>query len=99
MHQFYSNLAAHQNIGNAMQNAKLEYLEQTDEMKAHPYFWAGYIVLGNSNAIFEPDLPKNYFHFWWVLALVLAGIGIIVGRKKLKALIANSKSLNQKGEA
>jgi CHAT domain-containing protein len=89
MHQFYTNLAAHQNIGNAMQNAKIEYLEQTDEMKAHPYFWAGYIVLGNSNAIFEPDPAKNYFHFWWVFALVLAGSGLIAGRKKVKALIAN----------
>ncbi len=82
MHNFYTNLAANQNIGDAMQNAKLEYLDQTDEMKAHPYFWAGYIVLGNTGATFEPDVPKTKYYFWGVIGvLVITGL---VLRKKIR---------------
>jgi CHAT domain-containing protein len=56
---FYSSLGAKQNIGDAMQHAKLNYLQQSDEIGAHPYFWSGYIVLGNAATTFEPDPPKN----------------------------------------
>jgi CHAT domain-containing protein len=85
MHNFYTNLAANQNIGDAMQKAKLDYLEQTDEMKAHPYFWAGYIVLGNTEATFEPDKPKTWFYPWIIIGmLVIAGI---MFRKRIRRIL------------
>jgi len=85
IHYFYSNLAAKQNIGDAMQGAKLAYLKQSDEMKAHPYFWAGYIVLGNANSIFEPPVKKNNHTFWYVLSILLLATAIIAGNKKWRS--------------
>jgi CHAT domain-containing protein len=86
IHYFYSNLASKQNIGDAMRGAKLAYLEQTDEMKAHPYFWAGYIVLGNANSIFEPERQKNTHVYWYVLGILLLAAAIVVGNKKWRKL-------------
>jgi CHAT domain-containing protein len=81
MHYFYTNLAAKQNIGDAMQNAKITYLDQSDEMKAHPYFWAGYIVLGNTNSIFYPDRQKTNYLPWCIIGMAILA-GMALGYKK-----------------
>ena len=38
----------------AMQQAQLEFLNESDPLRAHPYFWAGYQVVGSDDSIFIP---------------------------------------------
>jgi len=85
MKGFYTNLAAKQNIGDALNNAKLEYLNQSDDLKAHPYFWAGYIVLGNTSATFEPYHPQTKYYIW-IGMLVLVMVGVIFITKNRRSL-------------
>ena len=49
---FYQNLDKGFSKSKAMQNAKLQYLENTDvEVLKHPFYWAGFIVLGDNAPI------------------------------------------------
>ncbi|MDE5423203.1 CHAT domain-containing protein [Ancylomarina sp. DW003] len=37
----------------ALQQAKLEYLETADPLKSHPYFWSGYVVIGDTQTLIK----------------------------------------------
>jgi hypothetical protein len=85
MNNFYHNLAANQNIGDALNHAKLQYLEQTDEIGAHPSYWAGYIVIGDTSSTFIPDKPKvKYYYLFPVIGLLLLLVGIAAYKKRRK---------------
>ena len=51
---FYENLADGKQKDKALQQAKVSYLRKADPLKAHPYYWAGYICIGNNDT-----LPKE----------------------------------------
>jgi CHAT domain-containing protein len=88
---FYKNLGVNRNIGDAMQSAKIKYLEQTDEIGAHPYYWSGYIILGNAATTFEPN-PHNSIYFWWGTAVFgLLIIVVIVFRKRLRLMLMENQ--------
>jgi CHAT domain-containing protein len=48
MEQFYENLSEDAGKDEALRQAKLYYLSQSDKIKSHPYFWAGFVLLGDS---------------------------------------------------
>lgn len=48
---FYHYLAAGSSKDQALRLAKLDYLEQTDELTASPSFWAGFVLTGNSEPL------------------------------------------------
>jgi CHAT domain-containing protein len=65
----------------ALQRSKKDYLIYGDPVKAHPYYWAGYVNVGNP---FE--FPKrNNFWYLWIISIV-AGVGLLymVFRRRLK---------------
>lgn len=64
---FLENLHAEEEKHLALRNAKLRYLETTDQMGTHPANWATFIHFGNDKAI---KLPSPYT--WWLL--IIAGI-------------------------
>ncbi|MBE0663167.1 MAG: CHAT domain-containing protein [Bacteroidales bacterium] len=65
---FYKHLATGADKNIALQAAKLEYLEATDRLKAHPHYWAGFVNIGNT----EPVLLKSALSAWLlVIPLVL----------------------------
>ncbi len=47
MQFFYHNLAHGKSTDLALQEAKKNYLRTTDPVKSHPYYWAGYTLMGN----------------------------------------------------
>ena len=51
MVQFYKNLKKGLAKDQALRQAKLEYLRNTDDYGAHPYYWAGFILTGNPEPI------------------------------------------------
>jgi CHAT domain-containing protein len=77
---FYEQMSEHQTLDVAMRNAKQDYLKNADPLKAHPYYWAGYIVLGRTREI---DIRKSR-HIEWIASItivLLIPLFIFVRRK------------------
>ncbi|MEA3445993.1 MAG: CHAT domain-containing protein [Bacteroidota bacterium] len=62
----------------ALQKAKLAYLNQADNLKSNPYFWAGFVNIGNTDP-FTPDELGNWY-FWAISALIFILL-LLVWRK------------------
>ncbi|GAA0872898.1 CHAT domain-containing protein [Gangjinia marincola] len=72
MNYFYTHLDEGENKAEAMRMAKLDYLNNTDdELLKHPYYWAGFVVSGNTL-----PLTAAWSYWWYVLigVVLLAGI-------------------------
>jgi len=65
MTNFYKNLKQGKNKVKALQRAKISFLQQADPLKSHPYYWAGYVVIGNKKPLFYS-------------IYVYAGLGILI---------------------
>lgn len=51
MVHFYQALLQHTGKDIALQQAKLQYLSNADQITAHPFYWATFVLLGNPNAM------------------------------------------------
>ncbi len=51
MKNFYTHLAEGLTKDRALQLAKIDFLGRADPVKTHPYYWAGYIVFGNTSPV------------------------------------------------
>jgi LPXTG-motif cell wall-anchored protein len=65
-------------------------LKNADNLKANPYFWSTYVVIGDSSPLFK----KNLSYLYWLGAILLLAAGgfllyirkqrIIKGRETFK---------------
>lgn len=68
----------------ALRNAKLDYLKKAEGRTLHPQYWAGLILMGDTNPI-GLDSP---FHWWvWVLAVLAIALLIMAIAKKKSSII------------
>ena len=58
MDHFYRNIKKGMSKNNALRLAKLNYLANAAPPKTHPYYWAGYLQIGEQSAIFWPSIIK-----------------------------------------
>jgi CHAT domain-containing protein len=65
---FYKNLAKGMSKSEALQKAKIDYLRNAPSNLAHPYFWAGMTLVGDS----QPVVPAS--NRWKWIALIAAGL-------------------------
>ena len=65
MKRFYQKLAGLWNKDKALQEAKIEYIQNSDIIHAHPYFWAGYVLIGDN----VPIQNSKIFPFYWLITL------------------------------
>jgi len=80
MKEFYQNLEKGLSSAEALHQAKLQYLENSDNILSNPYFWAGFIHIGPGQYISD---QRNYL-LWW-LSLPVLGLIIsyfIIKRKR-----------------
>jgi CHAT domain-containing protein len=68
MTYFYKNLAKGESKDEALRNAKLSFIRAADPILQHPFYWAGYIVVGERSAVFFP----------WIKIYLIAGVILIV---------------------
>ena len=70
MNQFYKELSLGKSKDEALRQAKLYFLQNNaDNARAHPYYWAGYIITGNTT-----PLKTSVIEPWvWY-----AGIGLLL---------------------
>ena len=75
MEDFYKSLKRGNSKAEALREAKLNFLKNADNLKANPYFWSTYVVIGDSSPLFK----KNLNYLYWLAAIVLiAGGGLIL---------------------
>lgn len=86
---FYRYLSQGKNKDQALRLAKLNYLKNADPLKSHPYYWAGYVDIGNTKPLVTTPDYMTIIRFWLVLislTLLLSwGIWIAINRKIKKA--------------
>jgi len=80
MSYFYEYLNNGLSKARALQKAKMNYLQNADGLTANPYFWAGFVVIGNP----LPVLFSTGVWDWWLLIVPALLLGWILFRKKYK---------------
>lgn len=80
MKNFYNGLANGLDKDEALRQAKLEYIQNCDESKADPFYWAGFVEVGNTAPIAFKSEKNNSSWFLSTIGLLL-GIIIISGKK------------------
>ncbi len=85
---FYTFLDKGQDKRTALQQAKLSYLQNADPRGAHPVYWAGFQLLGNTR-----PLDAGFPWYGWLVSLIV--VGLMVGyfrRSKAKSEVGSGKS-------
>lgn len=79
---FYKHLKKGLTKSKALQKAKLEYLDTTEEEELkHPYYWAGFVVLGDNSPVTQKPISP-----WLFLGPGILVTGMLFfGYKKIKA--------------
>lgn len=77
---FYQELDAGKDKSEAMQQAKLTYLQTHDHRFAHPFFWAGPVVIGDPSPIRLSTPIWSWKHLLCILAGLLL-LGVTIARK------------------
>ena len=78
MQFFYKNLKKGQSKDKALQKAKLEYLNNTDDsLLKHPYYWAGFVISGDTSPIISLTPYSKY-----ALGISVLILGIYFLRKR-----------------
>ncbi|NJL75556.1 MAG: CHAT domain-containing protein [Saprospiraceae bacterium] len=84
MTQFYTHLKVGMAKDAALRQAKIDFLNTNSSLKAHPFYWATFIPIGDTQPI-EP--PSNFFIWMWGLVLMVVGALVFyVWRKKSKVI-------------
>ncbi len=78
---FYQNIKAGRGSAEALRQAKLQYLDETEySMNTPPYYWAAFVHIGDADPIVN---TKTYPAIFWMLAILLIAILIYVLTKRL----------------
>ncbi len=72
MKGFYKMLKSGKSVDASMREAKLEYLAGTSAEYAKPIYWAGFVVIGKSDALPEHLFNTGITWWWWIAAGALA---------------------------
>lgn len=70
---FYQNLKKGMPKDVALQQAKLSFLEKSDKLHAHPYYWAGFVNFGTTDPI-----PESTSGIKWEWALFTIFLGLLI---------------------
>ncbi len=81
MTYFYQGLSKGYSKDRALQEAKLNYLKHADEIFSHPFYWAGFVVQGNSGPVTS---RTNKYYLWLALGLLLGGLIMMLFRFRQK---------------
>ena len=81
MKRFYDYLKEGLSKSEALKNAKQDYLKNIDDPNLkHPYYWAGFILTGDTSAIVS---PTNYW-LYGIVSFALILIVFLIAKRRLK---------------
>lgn len=75
---FYEGLSAESNKALALQTAKLNYLDNADQLHAHPYFWSQFVLVGDP----APLKSVPAWPLWVTLTALVLLAGLALARKR-----------------
>ncbi|MEL7531241.1 MAG: CHAT domain-containing tetratricopeptide repeat protein [Bacteroidota bacterium] len=89
MSYFYQHLQAGESRAEAMRSARLDYLQNADPTSTHPFFWAGFVLIGEGD---ELTKSSSLALGWWIggIFLLLLGIAWWLLAKKYAGLVTSS---------
>lgn len=92
MNYFYLNLQEGLSKGEALQQAKLAFLEEFADNVAlqAPFFWGGFVVLGNTDPVYSL-IDQGLWAYWKIFAGILGGLLIFL-IVKLRSRFKSKKS-------
>ncbi|RME98713.1 MAG: CHAT domain-containing protein, partial [Bacteroidetes bacterium] len=79
--QFYAELAQGRSAADALRHAQLACLARTDGAYAHPFFWAGLIVQGDTKVVPATRKTKRWMWLFGLAGVLLLGAAIILWRR------------------
>ncbi|MCK4343792.1 MAG: CHAT domain-containing protein, partial [Bacteroidales bacterium] len=75
MGSFYKYLSRSNRKDEALRYAKLDYLESVSPTEAHPYFWAGYVTIGDAKPVLK---KKNILLKSIIAGTIILLLGMVV---------------------
>ncbi len=84
MEHFYKALKKGMSKDKALREAKLQYLNNADPLHAHPYFWSGYILIGDKTAIYKDRMAYYYVAGVIILMILLILGGYYIRRRNIR---------------
>jgi CHAT domain-containing protein len=76
--RFYKKLMKGVPADEALWESRKEYLQQSDRLKAHPYFWSPYAFIGQSKII-EIKNPARWSHQMLLATGIITLAGLLLG--------------------
>jgi CHAT domain-containing protein len=78
---FYQQLAVGKNLDDALRQSKNQYINNADEFLAHPRYWAGTLLIGETAPIMLKERKPQWL-FWLVFTILILGF---IFRSKLSS--------------
>lgn len=86
---FYKHMKDGKPLYTALTESKIDYLNTTDNLHSHPYFWTGYAIYGDASVTLR-IFNNGYLHLTFLLiALVAIMTWLYIRKNRLKSLIGN----------
>ena len=76
---FYQELYRGSSKSEALRKAKQEHIRNADQLRAHPYFWSAYIVIGNQS----PIKLNNGAIYLTIILIAIFGFLVFVGIRSM----------------
>lgn len=77
MQRYYQGLKNDLPKDEALRQAKINYLDEASGNRAHPFFWAAFVTIGDMEPL---DLPDGEW-VWWLVGLAVVVVGYLGWRK------------------
>lgn len=82
MGSFYKYLADGQTKDKALRQAKLDFLQSTNGLKTHPYYWGSFVVLGDTKSL---SSGTNMIFIIFAVIMVIVPVVVWANLRKTKA--------------
>ncbi|MEO1805806.1 MAG: CHAT domain-containing tetratricopeptide repeat protein [Bacteroidota bacterium] len=82
--QFYHHLATGMDKTQALQQAQMDYITQSDRRLAHPFFWSAWVLMGDEQPIDTPPIIPAWV--WILTGASILGLGWYLGRRRSKRM-------------
>ena len=78
MKYFYQNLKEGQAKDIALNNARKQYLENATGKARHPFYWGGFVLIGDN----DPLQTRSLTYLWIIAGMLGIGVIFILSRRR-----------------
>ncbi len=82
MDYFYSNLSEGLPKDASLRLAKQRYVERSDRLGSHPYYWASFVLYGDPQPIVFGDNFSNWWLWYGIIAIIIILLALLLIKRK-----------------